>query len=85
MEVVRRRDTIRCNGVSFLIIYILSRWLVRTVRRPGKFTKSQRFYHFFQEDVNAWTKNANENIFLQSEILHRNMNLCYFYMIYARL
>ncbi len=30
-------------------------------------------------------KNANENIFLQSEILHRNMNLCYLYMIYARL
>ena len=84
MEVVRRRDTIRCNGFSFLD-NISSRWLGRTARRPGRFTKSQKFYHFFQEDVNVWTKNANENIFLQSEILHRNMNLCYLYMIYARL
>lgn len=30
-------------------------------------------------------KNANENIFLQSEVLHRNMSLCYFYMFFTRL
>lgn len=47
----------------------------------ARFPRLEKFYHFFREDVNAWRKNANENKFSQSEVLHRNMNLCYFYMI----